>query len=456
MVKHQETYIMLFIKRSFVSLVLASDVFHVVVWMLLSIGIIGNILVVMWRFVQKRDQRSSPLSILIIMLAVSDFLYCVHLLLLESLVTESHPAQQQQWKQVSTRHACIASSVLSCVSCLTAQLATFNIAVYLIQAINGWCSRCYCSLVRKRVVVITVICQVVFVVASILSVLTVFHYFRLQFLFVPLEFDVSWIDNASYSRREQITEIFGRCALVQSCSFGFCVKSTETVSHGNSTIVTNDLDGMPCAVEVDSSQYLGAAVSSLCTLLTLSSVVLYLIVCLTVGRRASRRNLTRTSDMHKFQWRLSVIVLINIACWIPTTALHWSGIFAVPSIAQGDPTPTASRLLDNTTAASLLLISISPVVNPLIYTFTGNNFLHSIRKFCRRMKCDISMRRNSSNYHDDHIRGIERCTWIPCIKCVHRNEENDAETSTSDWIFEQNGLFPSTNASSELNRLKLS
>ena len=56
--------------------------------MLLAIGIIGNILVVVWRLAQKRDQRLSPLSILIIMLAVSDFLYCVHLILLESLIVD--------------------------------------------------------------------------------------------------------------------------------------------------------------------------------------------------------------------------------------------------------------------------------------------------------------------------------------------------------------------------------
>ena len=56
--------------------------------MLLALEIIGNILVVVWRLAQKRDQRSSPLSILIIMLAVSDFLYCVHLILLESLVVD--------------------------------------------------------------------------------------------------------------------------------------------------------------------------------------------------------------------------------------------------------------------------------------------------------------------------------------------------------------------------------
>ena len=438
---------MLFIKRSFVSLVLASDSFHVVVWMLLSIGIIGNILVVVWRLAQKTDQRSPPLSILIIMLAVSDFFYCVHLLLLESLVTESHLGQQRFWEQVSTSHVCITSSIMSVVSCLTAQFATFNIAVYSFQAINGWCSRCCCSIVRKRVVIITIISQVVFVVASILTLFFLSQYSGASFL---SDYEGSWVDRLTvrYSSPAQITEIFGSCALVQSCGlFGYCVNETESVSHGNYTIVTNDLDGISCELGVGFNPILGAAGASLCTFLTLSYVVLYLIVCLTVRRRASRGNLTRTSDIHKFQWRLSVIVLINIACWISTTALHWSKILGFSS---ENVDSTKSQQFNNATAAIVLLISISPAVNPLIYTFTGKNFLHSIRKFCRRMKCDISVRRNSSNYHDDQTRAVERCSCIPWVRCVYQIDE-DNDTDPSDWNSSQSRLLPSTNESSEIS-----
>ena len=414
--------------------------------MLLSIGIIGNVLVVVWRLAQKRDQRSSPLSILIIMLAISDFLYCVHLILLESLMTESHLGQQRLWEQVSTRYVCSTSSVLSWFSCLTAQWTTFNIAVYSLQAMSGCCSRFCCSLVRTRILVITIICQVIFVVASILSMFVFSHYSSMPFLFVPPEYEdvystnnITWIDNFSYSRREQITEIFGRCALVQSSGFASCINYTESVSQGNHMHSTVIYEGTFCVVNFD--YLLGAAVASLCTLLTLSSVVLYLIVCLTVRRRASRGNLTRTSDIHKLQWRLSVIVILNFLCWIPTTALHWTGIFVRSQNNLGD------SQLNDFTAANVLLISISPAVNPLIYTFTGKNFLHSIRKFCRRMKCDISVRRNSSNYHDDHIRGVERCSCIPCVRCVHQDEENDPDTS--DWNSDQSRLLPSTNESSE-------
>ena len=69
------------------------------------------------------------------------------------------------------------------------------------------------------------------------------------------------------------------------------------------------------------------------------------------------------------------------------------------------------------------------------------------------MKCDISLKRNNSSYQDDHIREVERCSCIPCVRCVHRDEENDPDNwstqDTSEWDSEQSRLLPSTNESSE-------
>ena len=408
-----------------------------------------------WRLTQTRDQRSSPLSILIIMLAVSDFFYCVHLLLLESLVTESHLGQQKLWAQISTSYVCSTSALLSLFSCSTAQWATFNIALYSFQAMSGWCSRCCCSLVRKRILIITIICQIIFVIAGILSMLAVHQYFDDPFLFVPHEYeDVinyennTWIQNYRYSRREQITEIFGRCAIVQSSGLDACINMTETISHGSHTTVIRSIICSERA-HTEYYDYWGAAVACLSTVLTLSSVVLYLFLCVTIRRRSSRANVTSTSDIHKLQWRLSVIVILNTLCWIPTTALHlMSGIIQV---SPGGPSDSWSS---DSTAANVFLISMSPAVNPLIYTFAGKNFLHSIRKSCRQMKCDISVRRNDSNYHGDHIRGVERCSCIPWVRCVHQGEDNHPDyyntEDTSDWNSDQSRLLPSTDESSEI------
>ena len=429
--------------------------------MLLSIGIIGNILVVVWRLTQKRDQRSSPISILIIMLAVSDFFYCVHLILLESLVLDVNLNQTKHLSPISARNMCMTSALLSWFTCLTAQWATFNIALYSFQAISEFCSRCCCSLVHKRSLVITIICQVLINVVMIVVYITVLlnYYFhgidklfdlQLQDYDKNTNNDVSsnWTEVTLNSRRERIAQIFGRCAWAQSNGFSYCHNDT-LFTHNNHTKIFDESDcyALDKTFALDSTSaalLIGSIVPFLGTVLTLTCAILY--ICFWITLRARAANLTGRSDMHKLRWRLSVIVLLNTLCWIPVAIIHWISFPEI--ISEGN-----YEWNNNITAATVLLISISPAVNPLIYTFTGKNFLHSIRKFCRGMKCYISVRRSSSNYHDYHTRGVERCSCIPCVRCIQHDEENDPDycntQDTSVWNSDQSRLLPSTNESSE-------
>ena len=203
--------------------------------MLLSLGIVGNVLVVLWRLTQKRDQRSSPLSILIIVLAVSDFFYCVHLILLETSVALVNLDETQNLSQTSSRSMCMASALLSWLSCSTAQWTIFNIAVYLFQAISECCSRCCCSLVRKGNLVIAIIFQGLMNVLVIMYMLDLMpginEVFNLQLDYRydyssksngPFDLWYTYARSSSffYSRHERITAIFGRCAWAQSSGYG--------------------------------------------------------------------------------------------------------------------------------------------------------------------------------------------------------------------------------------------
>ena len=416
-----------------------------------------------WRLAQKRDQRSSPLSIFIMMLAVSDFLYCVHLLFLESLVLDVNLDQTKHLSPISARKVCMTSAWLSLFSCLSAQWATFNIAVYSFQTMSEFCSRCCCSLVHKRSLVITIICQVLINVVIIVIYMIVYdglsygdteHPFDLTLQdydeYTSNDFFSNWTEVTKYSRRERFAQIFGRCAWAQSNGVGICLKDTISLTHDNHTNITNwSYCQFTFADSLLDSAFqttlVGSIIASLGTVLTLTCAVLY--ICFWIKLRARAANLTERSDMHKLRWRLSVIVLLDTFCWIPVTILHWT-VFI-------DKIRSRNIWSNSYTAASFLLISISPAVNPLIYTFTGKNFLHSIRKFCRRMKCDVSVRRTSSNNPDDHTRGVGRCSCIPCIRCVHQDEDNDPDywptQDTSEWNSDQSRLLPSTNESSETN-----
>ena len=300
--------------------------------MLLSIGIIGNILVVVWRLAQKRDQRSSPLSILIIMLAVSDFFYCVHLLLLESLVLDVNLHQIIHPSPISARNMCMTSALLSGFTCLTAQWATFNIAVYSFQAISEFCSRCCCSLVHKRNLVITIICQVLINVVMIVVFITVFPNYDysgiVDMFYLPLQDydkttnnDVSsnWTEVTFYSRRELIGQIFVRCAWAQSKGFDYCLNDTISFTHNNHTKIFDESDCYAFDTIV-AAFIIGSIVPFLGTVLTLTCAILY--ICFWIKLRARAANLTERSDMHKLRWRLCAIVLLNTLCWIPVTIIH--------------------------------------------------------------------------------------------------------------------------------------
>ncbi len=384
--------------------------------------------------------------------------------------------QTKHLSHISAHDMCMTSAWLSWFSCLTAQWATFNIAVYLFQAMREFCSRCCCSLVRKRNLVITIICQVLIN----LAVITVYvieidkkyisfgtdslfglslqdydkdtiHYQDIDIINDVVHIEIyNTTEFSVHSRRERIVEIFGRCALTQSNGYGSFCSVSKSFTHDNQTTIYNSSVCIMNSLAVNSTimnfiirieaTVIALITASLNTVLTLTCAFLYLLVCLKLRGRSA--NITGRSDMHKLQLRLSVIVLLDTLCWIPVTVLHWID-FNVLNL-------TNVNWPNDSTATSVLLISISPAINPLIYTFTEKNFLHSIR---RRMKCNISLRRNNFNCHDDHVRGVERCSCIPCVRCVHRDEENDPDywhtQDTSDWNSEQSRLLPSTSESSE-------
>ena len=390
-----------------------------------------------WRLVQKKDQRSSPLSILIIMLAIPDFLYCVHLILLETLVSEF------QQDQTERSYLCITSAYLSWFSCSTAQWATFNIALYSCQALSDpkWWPLCF-SLVRRRGLIFAITFQYVAVVGMIVMGLATFeHSFESVWFSLPLQ-DTSLYDNIAnstfyrstsyvHSNSELIAEIFGRCAWTQSNGFNFCRNFTYSETHGNhTTTYKSSTCGLSFAI---SGVNVGLFVASMNTILTLACGFHYSLLSLLLLRAGSQTNATQRSDIDKLRWSLRLIVFLNNLCWIPTTVLHWITAF-------GNFKHISDSWLNKSTVTSVLLISIGPAANPFIYTLTGKNFLRSIRKFCRRMKCEISVRRNSSNCHDDHTRGVERCSCIPCVKCVHLFRDFETEY----WNTDETKLLSST------------
>ena len=158
--------------------------------------------------------------------------------------------QTKHLSPISARNMCMISAWLSLFCCLTAQWATFNIAVYSFQAMSEFCSRCCCSLVHKRNLVITIICQVLINVVIIVIYTIVYdkyaNYSDLNDLFdlqlhdydknTDNDFFPTGVEVLIHSRLERIGQIFGRCAWAQSNGFGNCLANTVD----NHTTIIND------------------------------------------------------------------------------------------------------------------------------------------------------------------------------------------------------------------------
>ena len=73
---------------------MTSVTYHTIMWILVILGILGNILVLVWRCSRKQSGQSL-LSVLIISLAVAD-LFCCHFLLQEAMLAKSVFAGNQE------------------------------------------------------------------------------------------------------------------------------------------------------------------------------------------------------------------------------------------------------------------------------------------------------------------------------------------------------------------------
>ena len=66
---------------------ITSWTYHILMWILVTAGILGNALVVVWRC-SRRESRLNILSVLIVSLAMADLCFCLHYLLQEVMLAD--------------------------------------------------------------------------------------------------------------------------------------------------------------------------------------------------------------------------------------------------------------------------------------------------------------------------------------------------------------------------------
>ena len=311
---------------------LSSKPYHIVLWILLTVGIVGNVLVVLWRCTRNRGQRTSTVSLLIVMLAIADFLYCVHLLILEVYVVDDvfrNGTKERIYKRHSASIVCTISGALSLFSCSTALWMTVNIAISSVQLLRNPIKHWFCG--RKTCLFTTVFSQWTLTTIPLTVAICVVLYNKGSLLnfgdhFNPLtRRHVRGLDN----KVVDITAVFSSCALAQSNGQSLMANWSHhyVINNTNSTyrvttlycrydqrLTVNQYNGV--------ASILGGLLVSFNSVLTISCTVLYLYLCRFLWSSKSLQDASVHSDSRKLMWRLSVIILLNTICWIPATTMH--------------------------------------------------------------------------------------------------------------------------------------
>ena len=312
---------------------LSDPAFHVYVWFVLALTLVGNSVVVIWRCTRPPPQRRSALSIIVINLAIVDFLYGVHLLLIESalvsFVFEKHSDHLDSENAVDDIR-CYAAYFLSCVSSIAQSVALASIAAY---ALLSLVTLPFQSVAKNAVVAGGIVIQ--WVLSLTLSSLSTFG----------AEHQVPW-NMSNVTESPVNVEVY---YVLTQCSY------SGTLDPSIMSVVTTEL----CLIGL--------------------TTVLHVAFIIIIIRDLHLKRLRKDPGETKFLMiRLCVILTINIFCYGPPLVVYYFGKKSMASVLS----LLKDEYCRTITEMTVILLSIPPALNPLIYTIATRPFMRVLRKLC--------------------------------------------------------------------------
>ncbi|XP_062509036.1 neuropeptide Y receptor type 1-like [Corticium candelabrum] len=290
--------------------------FHVSVWTLSLLGIIGNTLVIIWRCSRRKESRFHLVSLLIVNLAFSDILFCTQFVLREVMLVRpifNHCDNVSYPFTETDSTMCITSFFLVCLSCNCIVLATVAIALHTFLSVDErrW---------TKPIVVTVVAAGWIFslIFSSVAS----------QQLAKDL--------NVYYMIPDKSAKIFS-LIVVYRC-FG------------------------------DRRRLFPVIITLLTVISSMICCFLYIGFCIKFRRLSNRLGGNEMRERHArsfiaLQIRFAFVVVLNLACWVPACALYWDSYFNNRTVFKGNFDPKVPE------PAFLIAIIVS-AANPIIYTMS--------------------------------------------------------------------------------------
>lgn len=350
---------------------ITSPIFHVALWIVLSAGIIGNLLVLLWRCLRK-ESRLQLISLLIVSLAFADLLWCSHFLLQEvMLVYPVFIASENETLSFTEKdeQLCLTTSFLGYASCNAIMLTVVAIALYSYLTFSG---------VRHRNKVISVFVALGWIASMSVAATAV------------RDFAMYYQDNGNSFKSESNLKLERFSAITM---LGCLAPNREKFSR-YPLIVTS----------------INAASSIIST---------FIYVCLwkKVRKKDCGSGSYGNHELKQLQIRLTIIAAMNLLCWWPSCILYWLSYVREESVPNGRLSPHAVE------PVFLFTVAVS-AANPIIYTMASKRFVRITARCCNSVCRQCNEERRIEVYfpYQGNVgRKSHNCHWCCSALCCYRS-----------------------------------
>ena len=306
---------------------ITSRPFHTSLWILATSGIVGNILVLVWRCWRK-ETRLKLLSLLIVSLAVADLCFCMHFLLGQASLVDPIFGRRSRNETLPftnvDKRLCLSIAFFLYLSTNAIMLTVVAISLYSFLSLRT-------SRYRNR-------CIILFILLSWMACLCLASLATWDVKRYRLPHFDSRINSDGFS-----IYVFFYCRNIYPMSpredlYPIII---TTVNAASSVIVT------------------------------------VLFICLWYKIRKSTRisNSLNSQEVSHFRIRLTIISVLNLMCWWPACILFWYTSFTKKAVHTGTMSPVVVEPF------FILSVAVS-VANPIIYTIASKRFCTAVSRAC--------------------------------------------------------------------------
>ena len=312
--------------------------YHTTIWILAIAGLLGNLLVLVWRC-SRKESRYSLTSALISSLAFADLLFCCHFLLQELMLVNIVFANDQEniTIHVSTtdEHLCFSILLFGSMSGMAIMLTSVAIAL-----------------------------------ATLLS----FHLKRYGKRMILCFLVISWMFCLAIS---------GLAVWNIRPSYQAMAKHVSDVTTFSLFVVygctgSNTADWNPFPI-------IGSTVNAMASLVV---AVIYVYLGCKIRKQGQSFGPSKSQEISHFRIRLAIISGLNLLCWWPACFIYLFTDAKNLSVVRGTISPAASEPM-------LAIIAAVSVANPIIYTIASKRFLMVAQ---RARTCCLCFRRRNEEW----------------------------------------------------------